>query len=190
MAKLCIDGNKLLELLSEQLVKETGAFSKGVNKGLNISRSLIRNPDAVKPIDPENLPIVRKLREELARVTAERDDYKELFFSYRNVCGGHDPQRISELVEADKAGKAIILPIKPGEMAYVIADREILPFHIGNIAVEEWGMSFEGSIEGIGPHRTGPYEKVYFSMEEARAILMKIMVKKYLDYGGDRGGVI
>lgn len=73
MAKLCIDGNKLLELLSEQLVKETGAFSKGVNKGLNISRSLIRNPDAVKPIDPENLPIVRQLREELARVTAERN---------------------------------------------------------------------------------------------------------------------
>lgn len=141
-------------------------------------------------IDPETFPVVRQLREELARVTAERDDYKELFFSYRNVCGGHDPQRISELVEADKAGKAIILPIKPGEMAYVIADREILPFHIGNIAVEEWGMSFEGSIEGIGPHRTGPYEKVYFSMEEARAILMKIMVKKYLDYGGDRGGVI
>lgn len=73
MAKLCIDGNKLLELLSEQLVKETGAFSKGVNKGLNISRSLIRNPDAVKPIDPETFPIVRRLREELNMVTAERD---------------------------------------------------------------------------------------------------------------------
>lgn len=67
MAKLCIDGNKLLELLSEKLVKETGAFSKGVNKGLNISRSLIRNPDAVEPISPDSLPIVRQLREELER---------------------------------------------------------------------------------------------------------------------------
>lgn len=61
-------------------------------------------------IDPETLPIVQELREELARVTAERDDYKELFFSYRNVCGGHDPQRISELVEADKDGRCVVLP--------------------------------------------------------------------------------
>lgn len=190
MAKLYIDGYQLLELLSEQLVKESGAFSKGVNKGLNIARSLIRNPDAVKPIDPETIPVVRQLREELARVKVERDDYKELFLSYRNVCGCHDPQRISELVEADKAGKAIILPIKPGDMAYVIGDREILPFHIGNIAVEEWGMSFEGSIECIGPHRTIPGEKVYFTLEEARAILAKIMAKKYLSSGGDRSGVI
>ena len=69
-----IDGEQLFEFLSEQLVKESGAFSKGVNKGLNIARSAVRNPDAVKPIDPETLPIVRQLRAELARVTAERDE--------------------------------------------------------------------------------------------------------------------
>lgn len=161
----------------EQRLIDANTFAEAWNPDSQIGKTM-RAVIAEQPtIDPETIPLVGQLREELARVTAERDDYKELFFSYRNVCGGHDPQRISELVEADKAGKAIILPIKPGEMAYVIADREILPFHIGNIAVEEWGMSFEGSIEGIGPHRTGPYEKVYFSMEEARAILMKIMVK-------------
>lgn len=68
-----IDGEQLFEFLSDQLVNETGAFSKGVNKGINISRSAIHNADAVKPIDPETLPIVRQLREELARVAAERD---------------------------------------------------------------------------------------------------------------------
>lgn len=68
-----IDGEQLFEFLSDQLIKETGAFSKGVNKGLNIARSAIHNADAVKPIDPEALPIVRQLREELGRVTAERD---------------------------------------------------------------------------------------------------------------------
>lgn len=61
-------------------------------------------------IDPETIPIVRQLREELARVKVERDDYKELFLSYRNVCGCHDPQRISELVEADKDGRCVVLP--------------------------------------------------------------------------------
>lgn len=68
-----IDGEQLFEFLSDQLIKETGAFSKGVNKGLNIARSAIHNADAVKPIDPEALPIVRQLRADLARVTAERD---------------------------------------------------------------------------------------------------------------------
>lgn len=106
MAKLCIDGNKLLELLSEQLVKETGAFSKGVNKGLNITRSLIRNPDAVKPIDPETLPIVRQLREELARVTAERDaaysDFK--LIEEECLCSVCDHQNEPDLFCADCKG--------------------------------------------------------------------------------------
>lgn len=65
-----IDGDKLFEFLSNQPVKEVGAFSKGVNKGLNIARSAIRNVDVVKPIDPETLPIVQELRAELARVMA------------------------------------------------------------------------------------------------------------------------
>ena len=42
-----IDGEAAYRFLSEQLVKETGAFSKGVNKGLNIARSAMRNPDAI-----------------------------------------------------------------------------------------------------------------------------------------------
>lgn len=68
-----IDGDGLFEFLSEHLVKQTGAFTKGVNKGLNIARSAIRDIDAVKPIDPEDLPIVQELRVELAKVTEERD---------------------------------------------------------------------------------------------------------------------
>lgn len=37
MARM-IDSEAAYRFLSEQLVKETGAFSKGVNKGLNIAR--------------------------------------------------------------------------------------------------------------------------------------------------------
>lgn len=73
-------------------------------------RAAIELMGMMPTIDPESLPIVRQLREELARVTAERDEYKELFFSYKHVCGGIEPQRIGELVEADKTGRCVVLP--------------------------------------------------------------------------------
>ena len=49
-----IDSEVAFRFLTEQLVKETGAFSKGVNKGLNIARSAIRNPDAMPTLTPPN----------------------------------------------------------------------------------------------------------------------------------------
>lgn len=49
-----IDNEAAYRFLSEQLVKETGAFSKGVNKGLNIARSAMRNPDAILTLTPPN----------------------------------------------------------------------------------------------------------------------------------------
>lgn len=75
-------------------------------------------------IDPETLPIVRQLREELDRVTAERDEYKELFFSYLGVCGGLYPHRIGELVEADKAGRVCMTHYKPGQKVWIVERSE------------------------------------------------------------------
>ena len=49
-----IDSEAAYRFLSEQLVKETGAFSKGVNKGLNIARSAMRNPDAIPTLTLPN----------------------------------------------------------------------------------------------------------------------------------------
>ena len=49
-----IDSEVAFQFLTEQLVKETGAFSKGVNKGLNIARSAMRNPDAIPTLTPPN----------------------------------------------------------------------------------------------------------------------------------------
>lgn len=50
-------------------------------------------------IDPETLPIVRELRAKLKQIIKERDDYKELFFSYRHVCDGVPPEKIEELIK-------------------------------------------------------------------------------------------
>ena len=58
-----IDSEVAFRFLTEQLVKETGAFSKGVNKGLNIARSAIRNPDAIPTLTPPNEPLtIEQLR--------------------------------------------------------------------------------------------------------------------------------
>lgn len=55
-----IDSEAAYRFLSEQLVKETGAFSKGVNKGLNIARSAMRNPDAISALRPVSRDQVEK----------------------------------------------------------------------------------------------------------------------------------
>lgn len=59
-----IDGEAAYRFLSEQLVKETGAFSKGVNKGLNIARSAMRNPDAIPALRTPTREQVEKMRGE------------------------------------------------------------------------------------------------------------------------------
>ena len=64
-----IDSEVAFRFLTEQLVKETGAFSKGVNKGLNIARSAMRNPDAIPTLTPPNewVSVEERLPEDEAR---------------------------------------------------------------------------------------------------------------------------
>ena len=52
-----IDSEAVYKFLTDQIVEETGAFSKGVNKGLNIARSAMRNPDAIPTLTPPNEPL-------------------------------------------------------------------------------------------------------------------------------------
>lgn len=46
-----IDADAAFRSIKDQKIKETGAFSKGVNKGLNIALSAIHNPDAIPSVD-------------------------------------------------------------------------------------------------------------------------------------------
>ena len=52
-----IDSEVAYQFLTAQLLKETGAFSKGVNKGLNIARSAMRNPYAIPTLTQPNEPL-------------------------------------------------------------------------------------------------------------------------------------
>lgn len=51
-----IDSKRLYDFLTDQLVKETGMFSKGVNKGLNIARSALQNEQITPTLTPPNKP--------------------------------------------------------------------------------------------------------------------------------------
>ena len=65
-----IDADKLLEKLSKMI-----DFCKN-DKKINGLNALFQVGDAImdcKTIDPETLPIVQELREQLAKVTAERE---------------------------------------------------------------------------------------------------------------------
>ena len=44
-----IDADRFYAFLKDQKVKETGAFSKGVNKGLNIAMSALKNKEITLP---------------------------------------------------------------------------------------------------------------------------------------------
>ena len=57
--KRAIDSEKFYDFLTGQLVKETGAFSKGVNKGLNIARSALHNEQITPAIPAADVAEVR-----------------------------------------------------------------------------------------------------------------------------------
>lgn len=93
----------------------------------------------------------------------------------------YDLDRLRELIAADRAGKVMILPVKPGEYVYLITlGREIVRLRVGNVAAEEWGTSFEGYVEGFGPYRTGPNEKVFFSqMDAVNALKREVLTHEH-----------
>lgn len=65
-----IDSENLYQFLTDQCVKETGAFAKGVNKGLNIARSALRNEQIAPTLNPPNewVSVEERLPEEKQRV--------------------------------------------------------------------------------------------------------------------------
>ena len=74
-----IDSEVAFRFLTEQLVKETGAFSRGVNKGLNIARSAMRNPDAIPTLTPPNEP--------LTQADLDGMDYDKVWIDYEDGTG-------------------------------------------------------------------------------------------------------
>lgn len=78
--------------------------------------ALVDEIDNQPTIDPESLPIVRQLREDLARVTAERDAAQRLLAEHTGVvgmekvttCFGCPLDKVLELVMAYRDGRIIM----------------------------------------------------------------------------------
>lgn len=78
-----IDADRLIKLLKEQKVKETGAYTKGINSGLNVAKCIINDNTVQSPIvyDVEN--VVKQLEN---ASKADRYDSMCGYVGKRTVC--------------------------------------------------------------------------------------------------------
>lgn len=84
-----IDANIMAEDESEAYISaQTSGKISPITQGLNsvVHRKIQQLIADTPTIDPESLPVVRKLRKELARVTAERDAAVEQLRGYCPAC--------------------------------------------------------------------------------------------------------
>lgn len=110
-----IDSEEAYRFLTDQLVKETGAFSKGVNKGLNIARSALRNPDAIPTMclrptgEPLTLEQIQKMDGEAVKV----------------IVDGIEPLEMLALVEYSREDDCVILTNNFGGRSEYYSDNEL-----------------------------------------------------------------
>ena len=91
-------------------------LGNGENEYVYDTNSFLSSLDDAPTIDPESLPIVRQLREELGRVTAERDAAQRLLAEHTGVvgmekvttCFGCPLDKVLELVLAYRDGRIIM----------------------------------------------------------------------------------
>lgn len=65
----------------------------------------------------------------------EIKDILEMFHSYRHICGDTPPERLRELVEADRDGRCKIFNRKIGETIYVVGKSKIFEAKITEIYI-------------------------------------------------------
>lgn len=66
-------------------------------------------------IPAAHCPLIPRLRDNLKKVEAERDDILAILHSYRHICGERTPDELSRLVQADEEGRCLVIPIKVGQ---------------------------------------------------------------------------
>lgn len=71
-----IDADKLLELIKEQKEREIGGYTKGINAGLNIAKSII-NDKTQTPTAYDVDKVVEQLESESARWQNSGDAYND-----------------------------------------------------------------------------------------------------------------
>lgn len=91
-----IDANKILY---------HQAWESGSMEPANEGVALMSEVQAMPTIDPETLPVVRQLREELALITHQRDVYKSVFERITAHGDCNDCGKVKECQFAPKCGE-------------------------------------------------------------------------------------
>lgn len=155
-----IDANEIVEVAERawnawNLAMATQDTNQGINKVLKrqeLCKAVKAVAEGAPTIDPENLPIVRQLREELERVTKERDkaqrhehldELKLCLESSRDINLVYIPRSLAEKVATESMNLE-------SELAKVTAEREALAANSRPAAYGEWEEIRDpyGKIEG------------------------------------------
>lgn len=88
---------------------------------------------------------IAELREELARVTAERDAAQKLLAEHSGVvgcdiittCFGYPLDKVQNLVEADKAGRCVFTKCKIGDTVFVVGKKKIVKARVQEIYLDD-----------------------------------------------------
>lgn len=106
MEQRLIDANELYDiesLLNTDIVQNSPEASW-------LMSQVLHDIQASPTIDPETMPVVRQLREELARVTAERDAAVEQLHGYCFACKHYTPYHNDGLCATCKHERARFKP--------------------------------------------------------------------------------
>ena len=107
-------------MAEQRLIDATDLIARGNASFGGVSDAILLKKfvNAQPTIDPESLPVVRQLREELDRVKAERNVTQALLAEYSGVIGmervryifGHPLDKALNLLMADREGRCVVIP--------------------------------------------------------------------------------
>lgn len=88
---------------------------------------------------------------------------------------GKIPNRLRELVEADKAGRVVVLPCKVGDVLYAAESAPVIPLHVMEVAIY---LALEGEDGGDYERISNIGKTVFLTREEAERAMQEMEGRK------------
>lgn len=110
--------------------------------------------DSQPTIDPEDLPIVKELREELERIKLVCKNWETQWngeYQMRRTMEA----KLTQYEQAEAEGRLVVLPCKVGDCVYVIPSKE--NYDLNELYHPENNRVYEQTVSGIRSYREGVY---------------------------------
>ena len=148
-----IDADAFIRFLAEQRVKNTGMFTKGVNKALNIAISALKNQQITPTVDA--VPVVRFQEREKA-VVQLRKKWQDAEMFICTMCGHFDHNIVGNIVYGNKnCGEIVGYPCCKKFTPWIpVSERLpndgefVLTYKNGQFEVQEYEKRRNGWISG------------------------------------------